>query len=338
MEAIREALLHYGIAPMEIDQRTSRMFRIFDGNKSYALKKSKLNANSLKNWEHIYHYGYANGLSTILPVYLTKDRSLFVKINGDYYYLSPWIQTRYLRSRPKEVYQAIGKLHSATKQTKPYSKDDSKDNMLQDFRQYAAYCVTSQKKLLSTVEKFEASHFMSPFELQVCTHYRDMERLFFWLQKRIDQYLEEQQERDDYVYSIIHGNLHKDHILQGEQLQFINWEQSRLEHPTIDIATYIQSQTTYYDTDNDELISHFQYYTEENPLAKQDKYLLALYLLHPTSYLQLVEDDVKQRSSESMISRVQKLEKVYRQLLFGIQWNEQLDEELMHQDLEEMES
>ncbi|WP_010099014.1 phosphotransferase [Ornithinibacillus scapharcae] len=326
MEKIRRILETYRVYPIDIDKITERLYRIKGNNQSYALKKSGLKEEKVPFWLDIYRTAEQQKIVNILPLYLNKSGNLFTKDGNDIYYLSPWIDSGHRTHAIEKIYQNIGYIHAKTRKVTEITEEirqTSRENFLVFKRQSSEL----RKRLMSHVEQFESQHFMSPVELLVCTQYRDLVHVFYGLDKRLNQYIDSLEEMNDWKLALCHGRLKDSHVLHGNQLYVINWEQASYQHPVLDLTRLLKSRTLHYDSDKRLLLDKFKFYLEENKLDIPDLALLSIYLLDPSEYLRTIDEYVERNSDLSMIDHVIKLQRYHRQLLFGIQFSEYMEQE-----------
>src|SRR5699024_12112755 len=71
----------------------------------------------------------------------------------------------------------------------------------------------------------------------------------------------------------------------------------------------------------------FTTYMDTNELTKQELYLLTVYLLDTTDYITLIENYTENTSTDSVVYQIQSLQRVYRQLIFGLHWSDYVERE-----------
>lgn len=321
MENIKKVLFSYGIHPTTITKITGAVYQIDDGQQLYALKKSRLTGENLPTWESTLHQAYDQQLTFVLPVFLTRDSALYKEIDQQFFYLTPWIDGK--KSTIKHFYRSIGKIHAQTKQ--PQSVDQ--EQMINQFRDYKKFCSHMQQKVLTYVKQFENHQYMSPLELQVCTHYRDIELVLRKMSEHIDQFIDEQTEPPQWNYSLCHGNLRLSHLLEADQMYMINWEKASQEFAVMDLVQFFKNEVTTYDTPVESMIDSFKVYMKENKLNHSELFLLIIHLLDPTNYIEIVEQYVRRTSKLTMINQTKKLQITYRQLLFALQLSRYIEKE-----------
>ncbi|GGA85980.1 hypothetical protein [Ornithinibacillus halotolerans] len=337
MEKVRRVLESYHIYPVDIEKVSEKLFKIKGNKHHYALKKSHLHEEKLSDWLEVYRIAQATNLQSILPVYLTNSNQLYVKEGNDIYYLTPWIDSTNRNHPIEKIYQHIGYIHAKTKKSQPITAD-IREKLKEDFLLYKKQMIDSRKKLLFHVEEFEQEHFMSPVELLVCTQYRDMVQVYYLLEKRINQYIESLEDVSETKVTLCHGRLKDSHFLSGNQYYFINWEQANYQHPIVDLTQFIKNKTLYYDSDKRLLLDKFKFYMEENRLEIHELTLLAIYLLDPSAYLEIINDYISRESDQTMIDTVIRLQRLHRQLVFGISFSEFVEEEYEMISLDESSS
>lgn len=330
MVKIEKVISSYGIKPVKISKITDRVYKIDDGQHQFALKKSALTDQKVKAWERVFHDAYQQQLPSILSLYLTKNNTLYTVFEQEYYYLMPWINGE--QSTIEQLYRSIGKIH---KQTQRSQRVDH-DQLVYQFNKYKQYCDESAKRLLSYVKQFESHTYMSPLELQVCTHYRDIELCFIKTHEQITQLTTSQKEAEKWNYSLCHGNLKLSHSLETNQTYYINWEHTIYNYPVTDLVKLFKNELITYDAPIESWIDYFKIYMEENKLQNQELLLLLIYLLDPTDYMKSVQQYIEQTSNHSMINQIKKIQIEYRQLLFGLQLLDFIDESYLSISTDEL--
>lgn len=334
MEILKKVLNSYAIYPLAIEEVTERLFRVSDGQREYALKKSLLTKESLADWENVYHIAFSQNVAAILPVYLTKNGNLYMEMNQTIFYLTPWVETPDTEQYSQligNLYKNMGTVHAKTKQTQTISTE----RLIREFTTYKAFCEHTMNELFAFVEQFERNRFMSPFELLICTHYRDLEFALKEITKRIDQLIDEQEEEITWNVSLCHGHLRFSHTLGSH---VINWENAYYENAVMDLAAFFKQEVSYYDRPVDALMEKFSTYNHENKLNQNELHLLIIHLLNPTNYLKIVQQYDGNPYTDTMVNRVRKLQHSHRQLLFGLQFSNYVETEYETSILDDLES
>lgn len=323
VDNVTEILQHYAILPQGMTKVTNRLTQVKANGRKYALKRSKLNQETIKQWVSVYHTASRQNLHEIVPIYLTKDKQLFVKKGKEYYYLMPWIEKN--RTNPDEnrvhsIYQQIGRIHVQTKSLYALNKNKLSDN----FNSYKDNCKRDETRLLAWIERIEQTHYPSPFELQVLTYYRDLRLSLHRSQALVDRIISLSEEEDSWGVSLNHGNLEVGHLFEH---YIINWERASYKHAVYDLTDLLHQETVKEPHLQKEFIQSFPVYMEENPLNNLEQSLLCLYLLNTDSYLRLIESySQSPQKIDSDLKVSMKLERYHRQLVFGLRFDAQIDD------------
>lgn len=325
MENIQKIVEAYGIRPYKVEQVSNRVLWINDSRHEYALKKSKLTEKDLHVWEYVFYQAYSQGLTGILPVYLTAQSSLYKFHEGSYYYLTPWIPSSSINEQDtiKNLYTAIGEIHAKTKRTQVLQTESA----VSKFTEYQKACADLRGQSLYYVELFEKNRFMSPFELLACTQFRLLDQVLLIVNKHIDQFIETFTE-NEWNYSLCHGNLNLSHLIYHNNTHIINWEKAKFDNAVMDLSVFLKQEVGYYDKTSEQLTDHFPVYMSKNSLTTSELHLLAIYLLDPFPYIQLVQRYVNNPSNDTMINQTKALQHASRQLQLGLNWSEYMEKEL----------
>ncbi|MDL4841688.1 protein kinase family protein [Aquibacillus rhizosphaerae] len=339
MTNIKEVLKAYHVHPSEIIPITKRVHKVQTHNYIFALKRSRMRLNNMEKWRRAYQIGSENNLSSILPVYMTEQNQLFKQYEQDIYYLTPWkdsVSTDEPKHEMESFYHTLGQIHKQTKSEKQISS-----SMVEQMINQAKSDLSKQRQtLLGYIEKFEQKHFMSPFELRVCMQYRDLDQVFYYLDKWYDYYLEDISDDNRVYISLCHGNLRSSHMIYQHGHTFlINWEKNNFANPINDLARFYYNEFKYHDCSINYMTSAFPIYEKYNPLMQSERSLLAIYLLTPVPYIQLIERYYRNELALAQPFQVKKLEQSYRRLINGLnlqgyfyQMREQLKEKELESD------
>lgn len=320
MEDIHHVLEFYNIQAHQINKVTDFVYKIKDDQQIYALKESSLTKERLSLWEEMLNQAQELKLRSILPIYLTRDRSLYVENNESIYYLMPWVQMKQL-DLPL-FYKSIGSIHRQTKKDKKIDKEQ----VLDSFKQYKKSNEDLRKKLLLYVEQFELQRYMSPFALQVCTHYHHLEHILAVLNKQLSRFVDKEMNNNRWNHTRCHGSLSITHFIPGDPAHFINWEKTFIGNPTLDLIDFFKQEINQNNLPLDSLIEHFPVYLESNQLTMKELLYIIIHLLDPSDYFSVIQSS-KENPSWPMIKQVQKLEQAYGILLFGLQFSDFVERE-----------
>ncbi|MCM3739944.1 phosphotransferase [Oceanobacillus luteolus] len=318
MENITEILQYYGIFPQAIVQISDRVFKIKANGKEYALKRSRLSKQSLKTWLSVYQNAARQNLYEIIPVYLTQQKQLYVEADGENYYLTPWIPSNHRNigeHRLHSIYKQLGRIHLQTKSMYQLGKKE----LVNNFQAYKDSCKDNESRLLAWVEKIEQTHYPSPIELQVLTHFRDLRLSFQRSQSLVDQIIYQSESETNWGISLNHGNMQLGHLFEH---YIINWERASYKHAIYDLVDLFHDGIIREPQVSHQYIESFPVYMEENPLNRLEQCLLSLYLLNSNDYIKMMESyHTKSIRNQSHIRQSMELEQMYRMVVFGLNFD-----------------
>ncbi|WP_067727269.1 phosphotransferase [Oceanobacillus damuensis] len=323
MDKIKKVMEAYKVYPIRTEKITERLYRVNDGQRDYALKMSKLNEANIEKWQNVYYLANEKNLSEIVPVYLTKNGKLFEKFNEAFFYLTPWIDIPARGNDENTIKNTMHRLASVHEKTKN-SQRISSEKLKENFHTYQTFCKQLPSELLSIIRQFEGNRYMSPFELLVCTQYRDLEYATNANNELINDFLEQNEAHIPWNRCLCHGNLRKEHIADRHLL---NWENAGYDLPATDLAVYFSHLTGNYDQPVETITEGFKIYKEKNDLSGPEMQLLSIYLFNPSSYITIVRDYMGRSSTKPMTDQITELQQQYRKILFAIKWRKFIREE-----------
>lgn len=321
-DELQHILQAYQIPSANIEKVTKRVFKVTFQNHIFALKKSKLSKENLRIWESVYQIAQTNLISQVLPVYLTEEGKLYVEIGNSIYYLTPWIDdyTNRDKSWVKSFYHDIATIHHVTKRKRLLSNSEWKES----FKTFQQYCAEMKNLYFIAIKEFERKRYMSPVELLVCTQFRDVEQVFITLQKRLQQFVDQDEKEMTWNYSLCHRNLHVSHRLEG---YIINWESAEYNHAVTDLVDFFKREVIHYDSPADLFLENFSSYSDINNLSNAELQLLTIHLLDPIPYMTVVKNYMEANTKHSNIATVKKLQQLHRIFYFGLRWSDFVEKE-----------
>ncbi|GAA0601378.1 spore coat protein YsxE [Virgibacillus siamensis] len=316
MKSISKAISAYNVYPDDFTKVTDRLYQVGTGRQKYALKQSGMNKQALSVWKDTYRLASKYNIESILPVYLTKHSAPYTIQNDDICYLSPWIPNKLKDDMEviRIMAECIAEVHAKTK--KAYRVETAP--IIKTFSNYRRQCSAMHQDLLNYVEMFEQNRFMSPFELQVCTHYRLLNDGFQELDWKIEQFCSELDDTSEWSYSLCHGNLNESHTLHGDRPYLINWENAFYDNATTDLNQFFSHHVRYDYYSPEKLMDCFSVYNSGNPLKQQEMHLLAISALNPQHYIKTIADYHDRSSEDTMVHQTKQLENSFRQIKFGL--------------------
>ncbi len=331
-QEVVDVLASYKLSAYEVEVQSDKVYKAYTPVGPVAVKRSSLDRQTIQDWIEVYRKIESYQFQHVVPLYMTSERELFVEHKGAIYYVMPWIETPNRDTPPypfEQLYRTIGQMHKRSLHTKVVKREDYEDLMnnrktqLQNYREVLAKWVTT----------FEQRHYMSPVELQICTHYRDLDKVCEIGMEWCDRFLDDLEEDKQIRTALIHGNVKPTHFVYDDSTPYLlNWERAKTYYPVYDITTYFYHVLRYHDAPVDQLISTFSYYEEQLPLLNSERCLLALFLLNPEPYIHQVEAYVNGAQASGQPFLVQKLERSYYVLRHALDVQEQIEQARVYQE------
>lgn len=316
----------------KVDQISQRFFKVTSGNYQFGLKMSNLNKKSVEKWLHVYQQARHKELLNILPVHLSTKGRLFEESNSSIYYLTPWIDEMDVSKKQEieNIYACIGSIHKKTAR----SHTINVKSLQKQFTLFKENNRIQMLTLMEHIKQFEANHYMSPFELLVCTQLHKLEQVNYELGQRIEALIDISEEQMEWRDCLCHGSLKYSHILHSDRSYLINWEKAHIDNPVMDLQLFYKNCIRYYDHSGNDLIDSFNVYHAKNPLTKNEINLLEIYLLDPTAYFDKINQYKSNTTNKLMIQQIKELLHVFRRMEFALHWieNKKVNENEIHDE------
>ncbi|KAB8134719.1 phosphotransferase [Gracilibacillus oryzae] len=315
----------YRIQPNYIEQVSEKVYKLNTNSQNYCLKFTSLTEDQIGYWNAVYRYITERQVYGFVPVILTKDNHPLYLMDSHVMVMSPWVDN-FRHDRPADewinFFHGLGKLHGSTLDHTPVSYTE---NQISEIQQFFRNDKTRKKEeLLQYIRYFESKRYMSPFELQACMHYRDLEWMMEVTEKWQSVYLELLKEKQSRKAVLCHGNLAPSHYtLLQDNIYFFNWEYARIDSPSSDLVVYLNNLFTYHDCDMNKVSDGLSIYFQYVRFQDDDICELMFDLFNLESYFSLLNEHVSNSSKEEIRQSIQ-LEKRYRQLVFANQLEQTL--------------
>lgn len=215
-----------------------------------------------------------------------------------------------------DIFHNIGYAHHNTLQTVTIDKEKVKNS----FTRYWEKCLRYRERFDHYMDEFEQKRYMSPVELLVCTHYRDVDYLFHELSIRIEQFNAELSEVNNWKLCRCYGDKNIEYLLRKGHLYQNSQEHFHHANAALDVVALIRCHTNFFEWENTELAENIALYRKINPLDQIELSLLAIYLLDPIEYLSAVEDFATKATKRSMMEHVIILKQKHRFLFRMSGW------------------
>lgn len=316
-------LAKFNLSPITMREVNENNYFLSTISGAYLLRELASSSQKEESLLLTYRLAQQNNLISIVSLVLTNEGTVYHQHNHKLYLVSPWIEKSQINW--EATFETIAKIHQQTK----ISSTDENKSVIQ-----ARISVKRVKALrirhFQWIELFERQPYMSPLELQVCTHYREISFAFNQLERLIIA-LEKMEINSGLC--LIHGNLTRKSILGKEFVYIANWENAAYDHPTKDLLNLFKNEAKNYDKELQEWLNHFfHHYLLNNPLTKAELYYIAIALLDIEKYLGIVDKYIlTDNFGEGIVRTTMELEKTYYKIIMGLHYVDVLEEYLKSQ-------
>jgi spore coat protein YsxE len=274
------ACLEYDFFPQKIEQ-IGNVKKITCNLGVFALKKSSVSEDQLEFIHQTLEKLKKGNYPHILSFCKNKYGDAYVTIQGDSYYVVPWVEDKveekYKVQWEMSILKGLGQLHAISENLEGLtfsSPSLSSDVLLERWEKRL-------EKLDEYKEFIKSRNVMSPFETTFLSHFNYLRELALRAIRYLKAWKEREKERPMTRMVLCHGQISRKHVVQTEdQYYFIDFEHASGDSPARDLALFLRRHMD--KLLNEEVaIRWLQAYEEEFPLRKEEKVLLAIYLLFP---------------------------------------------------------
>lgn len=310
-EPLTKVLHTYAITPLELTRKGTRTFFVRDHSQSYMVRKVEMSIDQRPVWEAVFHDAYRHDLHEILPVYKTNSESLYVAHEHNIYYVTPYVE-KDENSTVKEVFTTIGNIHAKTKRIFLIRKD----TFISAFEAYEQEIKSMHVYLRQCIDLFEQQHYMSPIELQVCTHFHTVDYAIQQCMTHIASMLNickrDEKEHIEWATSLCHQMLSSAQLLHGNAQYIKNWEHAAYANATTDIIQLCKKEFTNNTYPLEQYVDGLCAYDDIYNFSDLEFHLLSLHLLDPLPYIKAVQSYVQQPKEKPITSHVIGFERMLR--------------------------
>ncbi len=308
LNKVKNILHHYDLYPFQIEKMTGKTAKVFTGNQYVVVKKSK-NQNIHYTFPHVYRLASEHQLTSIIPLFVTKQRTLIVPGKSHFYYVMPWVKEKIKEDYPPSYLPLFKEMANIHRKTNVERKMEI---------QHLEGWVTKQKQRVKNnfhrferwISSFEAKHFMSPGELLLCYLYAPIREVCKQLEYWYDEWWRAMEETKMIRYSLCHGQLAPSHYLETERGPIIlNWEMAHMGEAVKDIAQFYYNICQYSDIKQDNLIENLNTYEQYRSLLQSEYASLAIQILQLNTFIKKVHLFVENRPLHSEVDWVRQFER-----------------------------
>jgi|GEM_PF-3339785 len=303
---LERVLFYYGLKPLTIQQHGKR-FQVFTEDKVYSLKKVATE-DRLRCTLQTQNKLLSLSLN-ILPLLTTTEGLQYATVDGETYYVTPWLEETPLSNDRKGdmLIDYLSYMHQATVELEPIENIKKIDEGLELMKRHW------QERLdwLATFI-YRADHriYPSPFEQLVVAHYAIFIQKTHHAMKRLEVWREhaKKSSMQRLVYCI--GKSDPSHfIFSAGRLMAVNMEHGGIDTPLKDLATMFDSPHFCIR----DWVRAFNLYETTFPLRRIEKELLISFLHYPGSIFETVKAYESAKSVDREWSFVEQFERVHHQ-------------------------
>lgn len=310
-KAIESFLWNYKLV-LKTYETFGKIKKVHTDNGIFCIKSipSSTNEQFIKQMQDIYQKGF----NRIIPVFMTKDQKYGEVVNGDFWYLMPWVPNEMntdLGERNRQMFRELAKLHTLTVVEKKITEKE-----FENFYNLTIERLERQKSLLDEfIVRCERCDYPSPFQLQFCTYYHEMRQAITFSMKKFDQWYDIVTEKKKVRSVSIHGKFSPEHFLFSDSSYgyFINMENTREAGVHFDLILYIVKKLHDYPVKSDDLLNDLNHYFSYFPWNQEELYLFESYLSHPENCIKVIKDYIVNSDDQNEVKMCDDFQKEYWQ-------------------------
>lgn len=308
---LKEIFQAYGIDSSAVLHKKDNIFYIRTETEQFIVHKVSMNEAQLTLWESVFHYANEYKIESILPVYPTVQGDLFVMRKNHVFYLTPHIETVKTKNIVT-LFQVVANIHTKTKRTFIIHKR----TLMDSFKRYNEEMKSNRLYLRQMIDLFEQQQYMSPMELQVCSHFHVVDDAFELSIHHITGLLElcekDENKHMEWSSSLCHNRLSMNYVLEKHVQYITSWEAASLANATEDLSLFCRNEFLRNEYPLADFIEGLIKYDEVYALNDVEEHILAIHLLQPLTYVENIRKYVNTREEKSVISSVIEVERIFR--------------------------
>lgn len=288
----KEELIYkeYDFYPQAIENM-GRVSKIKCDRGVFALKKTSVGQEQLLFLEKAFHHLKRNGFNQYVPFYPNKFGDSYLAFQNECYYVTPWIEDimeeKYCDDWEMKMIQCIARLHRATINfEESYEKQPSLSsrNLLQRWHKRLGQMI-QYKKFAQDREM------MSPIEVAFVSHFEYLHELSLRAIRYLKEWEERTVQKEGMRTVLCHGHIHRKNVLQNkDEFYLIDFDHAIMGSPARDLALFYRRHVEKaMEWEDETALEWLKAYEEEFPLEREEKILLAIYLLFPERIFKEIE-------------------------------------------------
>lgn len=305
LRTVATLLKSYGLKPTFIES-FGKIEKVYTNQGVYALKKINPHQgiDFIRYVQNLYQYGY----NRIVPIYPTIDGRYGVLYEDELYYLMPWLANEEKGDYAK-LFRELARFHTISAREIKVNAEERKSHYEKSIEELER----EEEFLEGFIKECEKKIYMSPFELQFCTHYHTISQALSFSKRKLKEWYEETKEKEKARIVIVHGNVADDHFLYDQKGYgyFINFEKSTIGSPIQDLLPFMVRSLRGYPKQAEDLIEWLYTYFKFFPLKEEEMLLFQSYLSQPSFMIQRTEGLFQEGKNRNERKAVKKLQREY---------------------------
>lgn len=323
MEQLRTILVQeYDIVPTSILSVRS-VWKVETEKGTFAAKVCDNSTQQLHYIHQSLQYLRQSGFTAVSPYVLTKAGQPFVQLEDGALYLVPWIEGRTGRDLIERsewiasAFSQLGTMHrmSIGKYKEQIETLQTEGNRLQQNWNQRIHRMNEFRELVNK------RIYPSPIDVVFMANIDELMEMAIEATGRLEEWLKSSEESNEIRLTLCHGRLNPEHMIQSDELYFINFDRANLDFPARDLSYMIRYLTAR--MGEAAIVEDWlNRYVAENPLGAKEIEILNISLQYPSMLIQFLERYYSEQFAGKWteISLVRRFEKMIdeQQLLLHI--------------------
>ncbi|CUA78706.1 aminoglycoside phosphotransferase [Anoxybacillus suryakundensis] len=249
-------------------------------NRTYALKR----IDSLAHWQAI-EQAHRLRIPLAIPIYETKKR------DGQWYYMMPWLKEK--TDPTSSFFHDLARWHKHS-----LKEMQTMETEIESYYKERKSSLEKTKQTLNQyIEQCEKQWYMSPFQLQCCTHFLDVMRAISFSEHTLNEWRERMREKKTVRICYIHGRPSFRHYVERDDdtSYFISFERARWAPPFHDLLFFFRQYLHTYPIVCDEAVQWLSQYEQTLALEEDERLLFFHLLVDPHRFVRLIHRYEQQR-------------------------------------------
>ncbi|MBW7650773.1 aminoglycoside phosphotransferase [Anoxybacillus sp. ST4] len=242
-------------------------------NGTYAIKR----IDSFAHWQAI-EQAYRLRIPLAVPIYEAKKR------DNQWYYTMPWLKQK--KHPTSSFFHDLARWHKHSLKEIQTTEAEIESY----YKERKSSLEKAKQTLTHHIEQCEKQWYMSPFQLQCCTHFLDIMRAISFSEHTLNEWRERMKEKKTVRICYIHGHPSFQHYVERDDgtAYFISFERARWAPPFHDLLLFFRQYLYTYPLTCDEAVQWLAQYEQTLALEEDERLLFFHFLADPHVFVQLI--------------------------------------------------